>query len=148
MDETIPLLVIAAVAIITVRWLFSKNNNAQTERGREMSHEELRRLQAMFPQIPVAIIRDEFSRSQSIQSCIDRLLQVSDRIASNTNSISSPSTLQNVNNDDDDVPLIDPKCVDRASWEQDAKLRQSLLKSRRAAIIEQARSKLRGTKDE
>jgi hypothetical protein len=137
MDETIPLLVMAAVAVLTVRWLFKTDSQDQNR-----NPDELRRLQAMFPNIPAPVIRDELSRAGSLQSCIDRLLQISERIMSPTIASARPEDASAL--EDKDVGLyeerfIDPKSVDRASWEKDASIRQALLKSRKASLLKQAR---------
>lgn len=146
MDETVPLLVVAAAAVIAVRWLFSKLPAGQDEPSlnEERVMEQVRQLQTMFPNIPTAIIRDEYVHSRhQLQLCIDRLLQMSDRFAASPAiQASSCDPIVDKKHDSREI-VIDPASVDRATWERDAQVRQALLRSRKAAMLKAARERLK-----
>ena len=88
-SETIPIVVGIVVSLFIVRWIFSKgcaawidqfsrvkdNRNPDVPRG--ISREAVEQLSAMFPNIPLAIVRSELVRSGSTQTAIERLLQLS-----------------------------------------------------------------------
>lgn len=148
MDETLPLLVVAAAAVIAVRWLFAKlpnaDDNGQVSEERIM--EQVRQLQNMFPNIPAAIIRDEYIHSRhQLQICIDRLLQLSDRFPAAEPS--RPPTVSLDKPEADTSVEVDPASVDRATWERDAQVRQALLRSRKAAMLKAARDRLRAKEE-
>ena len=153
MDETIPLLVMAAVAVIAVRWLFAKNedNNQQPngdQGGDSRAAEMVTRLSAMFPHIPQDVIHTELRRANySLQTCIDRLLQLnltSPVIESTSVLRSEPDALAPAPcQDTDSTTLLDPLKIDKATWEQNATIRQALLRSRKTAMLKEARERMK-----
>ena len=151
MDETIPLLVMAAVAVIAVRWLFAKNednNQANGDQGGDSRTAEMvTRLSAMFPHIPQDVIHAELRRANySLQTCIDRLLQLnltSPVIESSAGfSTSAPETAPCQDTGNTQV-LLDPTTIDKATWEQNATIRQALLRSRKTAMLQEARERMK-----
>lgn len=142
MDETIPLLLMAAVAIVTVRW-FMAANNQEDQMNIHQLEEEVARLQAMFPALPNAVIRMERSRVSSFNESIDRLLQLADRPPSPTTIPSSKASPNNAPN----FLNIEVDQVDKSVWEADGQLRQALLRSRKDAMIKAARERLLSKND-
>jgi hypothetical protein len=139
MDEVFPVLLLVAAAVLTARYLFARPDPAEPQ---EVDAEELRRLQVMFPSLPQRLIREELARAGSAAACVDRLLQVSERMGTVALPLAqSPPAFTGQTATEQDV-YVDPKTVDRSAWERDSSLRQSLLKSRKAIMLKQARERL------
>ena len=153
MDETLPLLVVAAAAVIAVRWLFSKLPAGDDDTAGYVSEErileQVRQLQTMFPNIPISIIRDEYIHSRhQLQLCIDRLLQMSDRFQAPVVDSATINASHNKDKTDYSETMVDPSTVDRATWERDAQVRHALLRSRKAAMLKAARDRLQGNPEQ
>jgi hypothetical protein len=158
MDETVPLLIVAAAAVIAVRWLFSKTPEGDAV-PEERVLQQVMTLQNIFPNVPVQVIREELVASQfRTQICIDRLLHISGRYVPSTTTLehagspveTSVSTEKSKSDgmEESAIPMIDPATVDRATWEKNAQVRQALLRSRKAAMLKAARERLKNACEE
>ena len=156
MDDTIPLLIGAVVAIVAVRWYFGRDDG----QNNEPAAETVTRLQAMFPNVPAHVIREEVRRANgSLSASIDRLLQVAERFPSAPPQTSPDTSTPSIKvdppkaaathrdiigrisaNDKADATAL--PSVDRTSWERDAQARQALLTARKEAMLREARQRM------
>ena len=105
---------------------------------------------ALLVHIPQDMILSELRRANySLQTCIDRLLQfnmaspVVESSAGFSTSAPESAAPQSQDTNSTSQVLIDPMKVDKATWEQNALIRQALLRSRKTAMLQEARERMK-----
>lgn len=123
----------AVIFLALIGWIFQ---------AEPVNHEQqVDSVRAMFPDIPVAIIRQEMARSGSVQVAIERLLEISQNFpASVPQQQQQPhpqykSILSRLS----EGRRVEPERVDPEQWKRDPNLRQDVFNERKRQMLLKAR---------